>query len=100
MKVIPALDPSGQNDALYQQFLKNLKEQGFKGELRQDYGTRLVTSTDNSIYQVMPQAVVYPKDSEDLKLVLENSSEERFQKISLTPRGGGTGKRHRSPSRG
>ena len=100
MKVIPALDPSGRNDTIYQQFLQNLKEQGFKGEIRQDYGTRLVTSTDNSIYQVMPQAVVYPKDSEDLKLLLEISSGERFKKVSLTPRGGGTGTNGQSLTEG
>ncbi len=65
MRVIPPLDPSGQTDHLYQQFLQVLENQGFKGELRQDYGTRLVTSTDNSIYQVMPQAVIFPKDTDD-----------------------------------
>ncbi|HJL85600.1 MAG: FAD-binding and (Fe-S)-binding domain-containing protein [SAR324 cluster bacterium] len=100
MRVIPALEPSGRTDHLYQQFLEVLENQGFKGELRQDYGTRLVTSTDNSIYQVMPQAVIFPKDTDDLKLVLELSSEDRFQKISLAPRGGGTGTNGQSLTEG
>ena len=100
MRVIPALEPSGRTDHLYQQFFEVLDNQGFKGELRQDYGTRLVTSTDNSIYQVMPQAVIFPKDTDDLKLVLELSSEDRFQKISLTPRGGGTGTNGQSLTEG
>ena len=91
MQVIPALDPSGRTDNLYLQFLQDLENQDFKGDIRQDYGTRLITATDNSIYQVMPQAVVFPKDTEDLKLVLELSAEEQYQKINLTPRGGGTG---------
>ncbi|MDP7406897.1 MAG: FAD-binding oxidoreductase, partial [SAR324 cluster bacterium] len=100
MQVIPALDPSGRIDNLYLQFLQDLEDQDFKGDLRQDYGTRLVTATDNSIYQVMPQAVVFPKDTEDLKLVLELSAEEQYQKISLTPRGGGTGTNGQSLSEG
>ena len=100
MQVIPALDPSGRTDNLYLQFLQDLENQDFKGDIRQDYGTRLVTATDNSIYQVMPQAVVFPKDTEDLKLVLELSAEEQYQKISLTPRGGGTGTNGQSLSEG
>ena len=49
MQMIPALD-SERTDNLYLQFLQDLEDQGFKGDLRQDYGTRLVTATDNSIY--------------------------------------------------
>ena len=79
MQVIPALDTSGRIDNLYLQFLQDFEDQGFKGDIRQDFGTRLVTATDNSIYQVMPQAVVFPKDTEDLKLVLELSAEEQYQ---------------------
>ena len=50
------------------------------------------SATDNSIYQILPQAVVFPKNSNDIQLILNISAEQRFRKsIKITPRGGGTG---------
>ncbi|MDP7464562.1 MAG: FAD-binding oxidoreductase, partial [SAR324 cluster bacterium] len=74
--------------------------QGFCGELRHDFGTRLVTATDNSIYQITPQAVVYPRNAEDIQRALRLATEPRFQDIKITPRGGGTGTNGQSLSAG
>lgn len=44
-------------------------------------------STDASLYRVMPQAVVFPRDVDELPAVLEVS---RTHGVPLTPRGAGT----------
>ena len=100
MSVIPRLDPSERSDQTYLDFLLELEKSGFSGDLSRDFGTRLVTSTDNSIYQVLPQCVVYPKTTEDLKTLLETASSGCFEEIKLTPRGGGTGTNGQSLSDG
>ncbi|MCY1524732.1 hypothetical protein D9M68_596800 [compost metagenome] len=44
----------------YRDFLVSLKDQGFRGEISPDYGNRTVLATDNSIYQRLPQAALFP----------------------------------------
>lgn len=41
-------------------FFDRLTEAGFRGDLEAGEATRTVFSTDNSIYQVKPQAVIFP----------------------------------------
>ncbi|NVF15474.1 FAD-binding oxidoreductase, partial [Vreelandella maris] len=53
--------------APYLSFLEALKSAGFEGEIAPDYANRTVLATDNSIYQRLPQAAVYPKHAEDLE---------------------------------
>ena len=48
-------------------------------------------ATDNSIYQVTPQAIVFPRNATDVVRVAKLAAEPRFAAIVLTPRGGGTG---------
>ena len=48
-------------------------------------------ATDNSIYQVTPQAIVFPRNSTDVVRIAKLSSEPRFTSVVLAPRGGGTG---------
>jgi FAD/FMN-containing dehydrogenase/Fe-S oxidoreductase len=78
-------------NAGYPEFLAALRESGFRGQLSADYATRTVLATDNSIYQRLPQAAVFPLDSDDVARVAALMAEPRFQGIRLTPRGGGTG---------
>ncbi|WP_295802669.1 FAD-binding and (Fe-S)-binding domain-containing protein [uncultured Microbulbifer sp.] len=89
--MIPALREINDVQALYLQFLKALKQAGFHGDTSPSYASRTVLSTDNSIYQVLPQAVVYPRDIHDLQLLMELADREEFYKVVLSPRGGGTG---------
>ncbi|OGG96754.1 MAG: hypothetical protein A2527_04150 [Candidatus Lambdaproteobacteria bacterium RIFOXYD2_FULL_50_16] len=72
-------------------FLKALETAGFKGEMETNWGERLVAGTDNSIYQLFPQAILYPTDYKDLKLVTKLLGDPRFFEISITAKGGGTG---------
>ncbi|MFA0085657.1 FAD-binding and (Fe-S)-binding domain-containing protein [Vibrio sp. 10N.261.51.F12] len=72
-------------------FLQQLKQKGFTGDIETQYSSRLAVATDNSVYQVLPQAVVHPKTTQDVQIVGELSSLESFQSIQFSPRGGGTG---------
>ncbi|MCX2842564.1 FAD-binding oxidoreductase [Microbulbifer thermotolerans] len=89
--MIPALREVDEVQALYLQFLEALKAGGFRGDISPSYASRTVLSTDNSIYQVLPQAVVYPRDIHDLQLIAELADREEFHQVVLSPRGGGTG---------
>ncbi|MDN6181080.1 MAG: FAD-binding oxidoreductase, partial [Halomonas subglaciescola] len=48
-------------------------------------------ATDNSIYQRLPQAVLYPRHAEDLTRIAKLAGEVPNRDIVLAPRGGGTG---------
>ncbi|KFD21215.1 D-2-hydroxyglutarate dehydrogenase YdiJ [Yokenella regensburgei] len=72
-------------------FLQELEQQGFTGDTATGYADRLTMATDNSIYQLLPDAVVFPRSTADVALLARLASEERFASLVFTPRGGGTG---------
>ncbi len=88
---IPRLAQAHGLEATYLSFLEALPAAGFRGDVQTDYATRLSAATDNSIYQVLPQAVVFPRSAQDVEVALRLLSEERFRAVRLSPRGGGTG---------
>ena len=57
------------------------------GEVKFDELTRMLYSTDASIYQMTPIGVVIPKDSDDVSATIEIANKHS---IPLLPRGGGT----------
>ncbi len=89
--VPPRLDPLASIDSHVADFAATLERGGFEGEIRTDYATRLSAATDNSIYQVLPSAVVFPRTTTDVALCLRLIDEPRFHRVALTARGGGTG---------
>jgi len=89
--MIPRIDSIDDTQSLYLDFIETLKQQGFKGDLNPDYANRVVLATDNSIYQILPQGVLYPKSSDDLVLIARLADQPRFRSIVLSARGGGTG---------
>ena len=89
--MIPQLPKTHSIAPQYALFLKELQNAGFCGDINSDQATRLVASTDNSVYQIVPQAVIFPRHIEDLKKIFDLMNQERFKKIKVTPRGGGTG---------
>ncbi len=89
--MIPRIDQTSPVQALYLNFINTLRERGFTGDLNPDYANRTVLATDNSIYQVLPQGVLYPRDTADLVRIATLSQEPPFQQVVLSPRGGGTG---------
>ncbi|MDO6463574.1 D-2-hydroxyglutarate dehydrogenase YdiJ [Pseudoalteromonas carrageenovora] len=72
-------------------YLSTIKNQGFRGDTDASYATRLTASTDNSIYQQIPQGVIFPKTEKDIQLALQTASRDPFLSLTFGPRGGGTG---------
>ena len=58
-----------------------------KGDVRFDPMSRLLYSTDASMYQVEPVGVVVPRDADDVQAAIELG---RKNGVALLPRGGGT----------
>jgi FAD/FMN-containing dehydrogenase/Fe-S oxidoreductase len=81
-------------------FLRELTTIGFMGEVRGDFASRLIASTDNSIYQILPQAVVFPRTTADLVCLFDLAAKPEFANITFSPRGGGTGTNGQSLSQG
>jgi FAD/FMN-containing dehydrogenase/Fe-S oxidoreductase len=98
--MIPAIRKTSATQKLYQQFINDLKKAGFEGELSLDYANRTVLATDNSIYQVLPQGVIYPRHTDDILLLTKLSHDPSYIDIVLSPRGGGTGTNGQSLSDG
>lgn len=76
---------------LIAEFCAWLPVRGYKGDAALDMPTRLVHATDNSIYQILPQAVLFPRSQNDIQIIFQLAQDHRFQKVTFTPRGGGTG---------
>jgi FAD/FMN-containing dehydrogenase len=74
------------------EFVKNLKRVGFGGEADDSQPTKELYSHDASLFEVVPQLVVAPKNSGDLqKLVALIAEHKKAQPtLSLTARSGGT----------
>ncbi len=89
--MIPSIRETSPLQAQYLAFIEALKACGFEGDLNPDYANRTVLATDNSIYQVLPQGVIYPKNTRDLVRLTELAHMKQFHGIVLSPRGGGTG---------
>src|SRR5262245_56528081 len=90
-QMIPSLPTTGSDAPLYVEFLAELRLRGFEGDLSAAHGDRTVFATDNSIYQVTPQAIAFPRNATDVVRIAKLANEPRFAKIVLAPRGGGTG---------
>lgn len=84
----------------YLAYLDALKAAAFRGDIDASYAARLVQATDNSVYQFLPQAVLYPKDIEDIQLALSLASQEAFLSVVFSARGGGTGTNGQSLTHG
>jgi len=73
----------------YKIFIADLINAGFKGETSTTYAERTVFATDNSIYQQLPQAIIYPQDQADVIRLTQVLAQHK--NICITARGGGTG---------
>ncbi len=63
---------------------------GFKGDIAEDHASRETASRDASLFKVVPQAVVFPRDEDDVKALVAFVSENRSLGVSLTARAAGT----------
>ena len=78
-------------NTLYRTYAETLAGKGFQGDIELGYADRMVLATDNSIYQILPEGVLYPRSTNDLSLMMQLASDDRFTAVVLSPRGGGTG---------
>ncbi|NKG32285.1 FAD-binding oxidoreductase [Erwinia rhapontici] len=81
-------------------FLDALKQDGFTGDTATSYADRLIMSTDNSIYQLLPDAVIFPRSTADVALIARLAADSRFDSLTFAPRGGGTGTNGQSLNQG
>lgn len=72
-------------------FLSSLLKTNFKGDIEDSYGARIVASTDNSVYQVIPEAIIYPRVADDINIIVTLLSDFKTSGFSIVARGGGTG---------
>ncbi|HAC62628.1 MAG TPA: glycerol-3-phosphate dehydrogenase, partial [Cyanothece sp. UBA12306] len=98
--MLPRLIPQNNIHHTIANFLETLKNTSFSGEVRGDLASRLMGSTDNSIYQILPQAVVFPQTTEDVQEIFQLAQQTPFDSLTFSPRGGGTGTNGQSLSPG
>ena len=89
--MIPSLIRETEAPPLYAAACAELRVRGFEGDLTLTPADRTVFSTDNSIYQVEPGAVAFPKGRDDLVRIARLLDDPRFEGLVLRPRGGATG---------
>ncbi|HEX5447896.1 MAG TPA: FAD-binding oxidoreductase [Candidatus Saccharimonadales bacterium] len=74
------------------EFYSSLKQTGFAGEIDLSDETRELYSHDASLFELKPQAVVYPTSSADLEILVAgvNEFKSKIPNLSLTARSAGT----------
>lgn len=78
-------------ETTYQGYLIALEQAGFDGDIDGSYSGRLIAATDNSVYQQLPQAVLYPRSVKALQDAFLLAQFDEYRSIQFSPRGGGTG---------
>jgi len=89
--MLPRLNELEPATRLTRDLVSALGAAGFEGDAHVDQAARLLAATDNSVYQILPQAVVHPRHHDDVVRLFRVAGEPRFSSVSLTARGGGTG---------
>ncbi|MCL1048837.1 FAD-binding oxidoreductase [Shewanella abyssi] len=98
--MLPKLSHQQTLEPTYLSFLTTLEEGAFSGDIDTRYSARLAQATDNSVYQFLPQAVIYPKTAEDVQVALQLANQAEFAKVVFSARGGGTGTNGQSLTHG
>lgn len=89
--MLPRLHSQSDVDPIVLKFLEQLRQSAFSGDIESQYSSRLAVATDNSVYQQLPQAVVHPRSTQDVALIAKLSNHSDYERITFSPRGGGTG---------
>lgn len=70
--------------------LKDDLQKIVKGEILDDNQTLTTYSKDASIFEIQPQVIIFPKDSQDIKAVVNYVNQNPNSNLSITVRSGGT----------
>ncbi len=98
--MIPRIANLSRVQPLYRKYAMALRASSFSGDIEEAYAQRLLAATDNSVYQAMPQLVIFPKCEQDVVVALKLAAQDDFAGIFFTPRGGGTGTNGQSLNHG
>lgn len=98
--MLPRLQLNADVDPVVVRFLDELKIAGFTGDIESQYSSRLAVATDNSVYQQLPQAVILPKTTNDVVLIGKVGAQSAYERVTFSPRGGGTGTNGQSLTKG
>lgn len=98
--MIPRISEAPHLSELTKNYLIQLEAAGFTGDVETRYSERLTMATDNSIYQLLPQAIIFPRSTADVQLLTRVAGSEQFSALTFTPRGGGTGTNGQSLTEG
>ncbi|AIT10115.1 4Fe-4S ferredoxin [Candidatus Francisella endociliophora] len=88
---LPVLNETNTLNILINTFAEELEQKGFEGDIHSDYASRVSSSMDNSVYYVLPELVVFPKNKDDVNRIFALASKKEYQEVKFSPRGGGTG---------
>ena len=86
---LPRIAPDSTLEKSYKRYLDALHASAFTGDIEFQYASRMAMATDNSVYQAIPQAVVFPKTVADLQCLGELANQH--SSVKFAARGGGTG---------
>ncbi len=64
---------------------------GFRGDVADDPVLLAAASCDNSVYEIVPDIVVAPRDGADVAMLMRVLDQPAFRHLPVTARGGGTG---------
>ena len=98
--MLPLLSHQQTLEPVYLAYLDALEQSEYSGDIDKRYSARLVQATDNSVYQFLPQAVLYPKNQQDIQIALTLAATDAFRSVTFSARGGGTGTNGQSLTHG
>ena len=76
---------------LINKYWQALQSRGFRGDFENRDSHQIAASTDNSIYQIRPRGILYPKTPQEVPKIFQTFEEGDFEGIHFTAKGGSTG---------
>ena len=79
--MLPRLSNVPQLNNVVSDYLSELQKQHFEGDIASNYADRLSLSTDNSVYQQLPQAILFPKSVADVVRITKLANKEKYLQL-------------------
>ena len=98
--MIPRLETAPRALSPNAAFMCHLAGAGFEGDIGMSATDQTIFSTDNSLYQVKPEGILFPRNTGDVRRIAVVLSRPEFADVTLAPRGGGTGTKGQSLTKG
>lgn len=82
--MLPRLSNVPQLNNVVSDYLSELQKQHFEGDIASNYADRLSLATDNSVYQQLPQAILFPKSVADVVRIAKLANKEKYLHLTFT----------------